>query len=82
MMKIEQGFRFYLPGAFLIFLGVLFALFPMFFVLLLSAFLVVTGIGALVLAHRLRRINRDLRESFEWMPYHPQWWRSFEREFF
>ncbi len=81
-MRIEQNFRFYLPGALLIFLGILFALYPMLFVFLLSAFLIITGLGALVLAHRLRRINRDLKASFEWMPYHPQWWRSFEREFF
>ncbi len=62
MSKRMKGFSPYVPGAIFIMLGILVVFFPMLLVALFSAGLIMIGITAISVAHRLRKLRRD----FQW----------------
>lgn len=49
----------YLPGAGLITLGLLFLLWPLFLVIVVSAALITAGIVAVSVVHRVKKIHRE-----------------------
>ena len=56
-----KGFRYYLPGALLVLLGVLILAVPEILVAFVSAALAVTGVGVLLLGHRMRKAEKEWR---------------------
>ena len=66
-----RGFSLYLPGAIFIMLGISVVLFPMLLVGLFAAALIVIGITAISVAHRLRRLQRNAQWNVVWEPVDP-----------
>ena len=71
MKEDIKGFSVYLPGAILVMLGILVVLFPMLLVGLFSAGLIVLGITAISVAHRLRKWQRNSHWTVAWEPVDP-----------
>ena len=61
-----KGFSAYLPGAILVMLGVLVVFFPMLLVGLFSAGLIVLGITAISVAHRLKKYQSNSHWTVHW----------------
>lgn len=59
MKERMNRFSLYVPGATFIILGFLVVVFPMLLVALFSAALILLGITAISLAHRLRKLQRN-----------------------
>jgi len=71
MKERIRKLTFYLPGATLILLGFLVIFFPMLLVALFSAGLILIGITAISIAHRLRRLRRESQWTMVWEPVDP-----------
>jgi len=61
-----KEFSLYLPGAIFIMLGILVVLFPMLLVGLFSAGLIVLGITAISVAHRLKKYHSNSHWTVHW----------------
>ena len=66
-----KALSFYLPGVIFIMLGILVVLFPMLLVGLFSAGLIVVGMIAISVAHRLRKWQRHSHWTVAWEPVDP-----------
>ena len=71
MKQSTKGFTLYLPGAIFIMLGILVVLFPILLVGLFSAALIVLGITAISVAHRLKKWQRNSHWTVAWEPVDP-----------
>ena len=71
MREKMREYSFYLPGATFIMLGLLVVFFPMLLVALFSAALILIGIAAISIAHRLRKLRRDAERTVVWEPVDP-----------
>lgn len=68
MKERMRGFSVYFPGAVFIMLGILVVFFPMLLVALFSAALILIGITAISVAHRLRKLRRHSQWTVDWEP--------------
>ena len=66
MKKGIKGFSPYVPGAIFIMLGILVVLFPMLLVGLFSAGLILIGITAISVAHRLKKYQSNSHWKVNW----------------
>ena len=76
MKEDIKSFSVYLPGAILVMLGILVVLFPMLLVGLFSAGLILIGITAISVAHRLRKYHRNSHWKVNWEhvdPFVKEW---------
>lgn len=76
MKEGTRGFSLYLPGAIFIVLGILVVLFPMLLVGLFSAGLILIGITAISVAHRLKKWQRNSHWTMDWErvdPFMGEW---------
>ena len=76
MKEGTRGFSLYLPGAIFIVLGILVVLFPMLLVGLFSAGLILIGITAISVAHRLKKWQRNSHWAMDWEgvdPFMGEW---------
>jgi len=66
MKEGMKEFSLYLPGAIFIMLGILVVFFPMLLVGLLSAGLILVGVTAISVTHRLRKWQRNSHWKVNW----------------
>ena len=66
MKKGINGLSLYVPGTIFIMLGILVVLFPMLLVSLFSAGLILIGITAISVAHRLGKHHRNSHWKVNW----------------
>jgi hypothetical protein len=78
MSKRLKAFSLYLPGTILIMLGILVVFFPMLLVALISACLLLLGLTAISVAHRLHRRGEW---TIVWEPVEPFFGEWFDRVF-
>ena len=71
MKKGIKKFSPYAPGALFVILGILVVFFPMLLVSLFSAGLILIGITAISVAHRLRKWQRNSHWTVNWEPVDP-----------
>jgi hypothetical protein len=81
MSERWKGFSLYVPGAIFITLGILVVLFPMILVALISAGLVLIGLTAILVAHRLRSLRQGGGRTVVWEPVEPFLGEWFDRVF-
>ena len=81
MKEKMRGFSLYLPGATFIMLGLLVVFFPMLLVALFSAALILIGVTAISIAHRLRKLRRESEWTVVWEPVEPFVGDWFDRVF-
>ena len=81
MSKRWKGFSLYLPGAIFIMLSIFVVFFPMLLVALISASLLLLGLMAISIAHRLRRLRQRGEWTIVWEPVEPFVGDWFDRVF-
>jgi hypothetical protein len=81
MKEKMRGFSLYLPGATFITLGLLVVFFPMLLVALFSAALILIGVTAISIAHRLRKLRQGSEWTVAWESVDPFVGDRFERVF-
>jgi hypothetical protein len=83
---------YYIPGGLLIFMGLLIVAFPEILIALVSAIIIMVGVGALVIGHYMRKAEHGARGGYEWTesdddgfcrvrigrsPFFRRWYRRF-----
>ncbi len=81
MKRRFGGFSLYVPGATFIVLGLLVVLFPMLLVAFFSAALILIGITAISIGHRLRSLRRHPEKTVVWESADPYMGELFDRVF-
>lgn len=76
-----KEFSLYFPGTIFIMLGILVVFFPMLLVALFSACLIVLGVAAISVAHRLRKLRQGNEWTVTWEPVDPFAEEWFDRVF-
>ena len=76
-----KGFSLYIPGTIFIMLGILLIFFPMILVAFISAGLILMGLMAVSLAHRLKKLRQGGEWTVVWEPVDPFVKEWFDRVF-
>ena len=58
--------RYYIPGIILILIAIIIVAVPEILVAILASFIIMAGIGALYIGHRIRKSEIEFRHSGEW----------------
>ena len=81
MRQKLEGFSRYIPGAVFFILGLLVIVFPMLLVVLFSATLILIGMAAIFVAHRLRKWQGAAEWKMDWQAVNSLWGEKLQRVF-
>jgi hypothetical protein len=81
MSRRLEGFSGYMPGVVLIILGVLVILFPMLLVAFFSAILIMIGLSAILVVHRLKKWQGAPEWKMDWQTGDGPWGERLQRLF-
>ncbi len=74
-----DNLRYYLPGIALILLAILIIAVPEILIAFIASIIILTGIGALYIGHRIRKSKIELRNAGEWFSDEDFFGRRFVR---
>ena len=72
-------FRYYLPGIILILVAILIVAVPEILVAFVASIIIMAGIGALYIGHRIRKSEMEFRRTGEWSSDEDSFGRRFVR---
>ncbi|MBN2059914.1 MAG: hypothetical protein JW882_05795 [Deltaproteobacteria bacterium] len=72
-------FRYYLPGIILILIAVVIVAVPEILIALLASIIIMAGIGALYIGHKIRKSEIEFRQNGEWFSDEDSLGRRFVR---
>jgi hypothetical protein len=71
----------YLPGTILVLSGVLIVAFPMLLVAFVSGLLILGGVMAIAVAHKIKRFQDTTKRFHDSEPFHGSFWNQSEKVF-
>ena len=71
--------NYYIPGGFLVLMGVLIVVFPEILVALVAALVIAMGVGALLIGHQMRKTESSVRHGYEYAEYDDGFCRVWSR---
>lgn len=71
--------KYYLPGILLILIAIFIVAVPEILVALIASMIIMAGIGALYIGHRMRKSEMEFRRTGEWFPDEDFFGRRFVR---